>query len=181
MDAIVLVMALLMAALLPPLGLFLKRYRKLRGTRIVTCPETHRHVAVRANASRGAFDSLRGQKNIELAHCTRWPEKKDCGQECLREVKERDADCLVRNIVARWYEGKHCRYCGKPFVNVSPDDHPPGVLIRDICPVEWSTFKPQHLLEMFSICEPLCWDCLIAEGFRFKHPDLVTDREIIDA
>src|SRR5215831_4360910 len=87
---------------------------KFRGDRIVTCPENRRPAGVRLDAAHAA---LTGWPNpdLRLATCSRWPERAGCGQECLRQIEQAPADCLVRNIVAKWYEGKRCASCGEPF------------------------------------------------------------------
>ncbi len=61
-------------------------YHTYREGRTVNCPETHAPVSVRFNALRAAWSSLSGPPNLRLADCTRWPERGDCGQECIPDA-----------------------------------------------------------------------------------------------
>jgi hypothetical protein len=62
-------------------------YNHYRGSRAVTCPETHRQVAVRFAALHAAVRGLSSTKpDLRLADCTRWPQRARCGQECIPEA-----------------------------------------------------------------------------------------------
>jgi hypothetical protein len=61
-------------------------YHTYREARTVNCPETHAPVSVRFNALRAAWSSLSGATKLRLADCTRWPERADCGQECIPDA-----------------------------------------------------------------------------------------------
>ncbi|MGB8013928.1 MAG: DUF1761 domain-containing protein [Terriglobales bacterium] len=61
-------------------------YRSYRDGRTVNCPETHAPVSVRFNAWKVAWTSLSGPPKLRLADCTRWPERTDCGQECIPDA-----------------------------------------------------------------------------------------------
>jgi len=61
-------------------------YHTYRAGRTVNCPETHAPVAVRFNALRAAWSVLSGPPKLRLADCTRWPERADCGQECIPDA-----------------------------------------------------------------------------------------------
>jgi hypothetical protein len=62
-------------------------YNRYRGSRAVTCPEIHRQVAVGFDALHAAVTDLNATKpDVRLADCTRWPERADCGQECVPEA-----------------------------------------------------------------------------------------------
>jgi len=61
-------------------------YHTYREGRTVNCPETHAPVSVRFNALRAAWSSLSGPPKLRLADCTRWPERADCGQECIPDA-----------------------------------------------------------------------------------------------
>lgn len=54
--------------------------------RTVNCPETHAPVSVRFNALRAAWSGLAGPPKLRLADCTRWPERADCGQDCIPDA-----------------------------------------------------------------------------------------------
>ncbi|MEJ2009068.1 MAG: hypothetical protein P8Z30_13085, partial [Acidobacteriota bacterium] len=81
----------------------IRTYFQYRGKRLVTCPETHRTAAVELDAKQAAHEAFTHKPKMQLSECTRWPERKDCGQECLREIEMAPSDCLVRNIVIDWF------------------------------------------------------------------------------
>jgi hypothetical protein len=153
-----------------------KSFAQLRGARLVTCPETKETVAVKVNAKRAALQSFVGVSHLRLSDCTRWPERQNCGQDCLSQVEADPDGCLVWNIVAHWYEGRNCVYCGKPFGHINWHDHRPALLSPDKKTVQWTEVPPEKLPEYFATYKPVCWDCHVAESFRREHPDLVTDR-----
>lgn len=61
-------------------------YLKYRGRMVVTCPETREQVGVRVDAKHAALTAAVGHPDLRLKSCTRWPEKRDCGQECLLQI-----------------------------------------------------------------------------------------------
>lgn len=153
-----------------------RSYLKFYGTRLVTCPETKRAAAVALDAHRAARESLLRAPRFRLSACSRWPERKDCGQECLSQIESAPEDCLVRNIVGNWYAQKKCAYCQKPFE--SADDifhHRPALMGRDLKSIEWDEVRPEELPETFLTALPICWSCHMAEMFRREHADLVVD------
>ncbi|MBZ5596703.1 MAG: DUF1761 domain-containing protein [Acidobacteriia bacterium] len=61
-------------------------YVHFRGSRAVTCPETRQQVAVNFDALHAAVSGMGGRSKLRLAGCTRWPERADCGQDCIPEA-----------------------------------------------------------------------------------------------
>jgi len=156
----------------------LRAYREYRGTRLVVCPETRRHVAVEVNAAHAAATAAAGETELRLQSCTRWPERADCDQDCLHQVERAPHDCAVRTMLAEFYEGRACALCRKPFGEIRRADHKPALLRpADRRTFEWGDLAPESLPELFRTHLPVCWNCHIAESFRLEHPELVTDRE----
>ncbi|HVO79908.1 MAG TPA: DUF1761 domain-containing protein [Terriglobales bacterium] len=62
-------------------------YQRYRGSRAVTCPETHRQVAVNFDALHAAVTGMSARPDLRLADCTHWPERADCGQDCIPEAR----------------------------------------------------------------------------------------------
>jgi len=151
--------------------------RASRGTRLVACPETKRPAAVELGAVRAAR-SLFGDEpgRLRLSNCSRWPEKAGCGQECLAEVERDPKACLVRTIVAGWYRGQSCAFCGKPIPEVTWTEHRPALLSPDRATLSWKDVKPESLPDIFSTHKPVCWDCHVVQSVVREHPDLVTVR-----
>lgn len=61
-------------------------YKQFSGSRAVTCPENHRHVAVRIDAVHAAVTGIHGRPKLRLADCSRWPERAKCDQACLPQA-----------------------------------------------------------------------------------------------
>ncbi len=155
----------------------LRAYWRARGKRLITCPETHCAAAVELDAKGAGLKAFRGGSFLCLQDCSRWPEKKDCAQDCLTEVKTLEEGCLVRNIVAKWYQGRACVYCHKAVDTVAEwTGHMPALLAPDGKTATWGDVPPEKLPEIFATHKPVCWSCHIAEAFRHEHPELVTDR-----
>ena len=71
---------------LMPFLLGMQVHKQYSGTRVVACPENHRQVAVSFDALRAARTILVDNPSLHIANCTRWPERRDCRQECMPEA-----------------------------------------------------------------------------------------------
>ena len=139
---------------------------KYRGRRVITCPENHRPAAT-------VFGRA---PELRLSECSRWPEKAGCGQECLSEIRESGADCLVRNIIANWYRDKVCAACGQPIGEIDWAGSHPAVLVADQVSVEWNQIPADKLVGTLAAASPICFACHTANRLVREHPELVTDR-----
>jgi len=178
-------LAIAIAVLVVAAGLFIFRaipgvraYFGYRGKRLVTCPETQKTEAVDVDSKEAAVGAFLSEPTLHLQRCSRWPERQDCGQECLKQIEADPLNCLVWNIVSKWYEGKKCVFCHKSFGPLQHLDHTPALLAPDHKTVEWKRISPQQLPEVFSSHLPVCWNCHVTETFRRLHPELVTDRAL---
>jgi hypothetical protein len=151
-------------------------FYRFHGTRVVRCPENGVHVAVHVDNTHAAATGLHGGPDLRLDSCTRWPQMRHCGQECLRQIADAPEDCLIRNIAARWYCGKQCRMCGRVVGDFQWPDFRCGLRLADGRTVEWRDLPAQTLPAALETAEPVCWNCHIAETFRRAHPELVVDR-----
>lgn len=177
---VILVVSVLFACyvLVPPIaGAFVK----YRGKRLITCPETRRPAAVDVDATHAALTALGGHPDLRLKTCTRWPERQDCGQECLMQIEISPEECLVRNVLTNWYSGKHCVWCGRQFGEIQWMDHKPALLSADGRTVEWSEVAPEKIPDVLATHYPVCWDCHITGTFCRKHPEMVVDRSHVSA
>jgi hypothetical protein len=170
-----LILIVLLAALVMMVGAALRAWRRYRGVRVVSCPETHERVAVEVDAPMAAAAAALGMHELHLRSCTRWPERAGCGQECLGQVEAAPAECLARTLVARWYEDKRCAYCGKELGEVHALEHHPALLRPDGTTCEWSEIRPETMGEVFVTHRPICWNCHTVETFRRRFPHLVVD------
>ncbi len=177
------VFTIIVGVLVMATGLFVFRavpsvraYFTFSGKRLVTCPETQIPEAVNVDARDAALGVFLNEPTVRLRQCSRWPERQECGQECLQEIEADSEKCLVWNIVSKWYEGKACAYCGKRFGPLHRIDHAPALLGPDSKTTEWKSVQPEQLPAIFASHKPVCWNCHVTESFRSLHPELVTDR-----
>src|SRR5579859_598075 len=155
-----------------------RAFFQFKGKRLITCPESHTPEAVEVAAGEAAVGAFLSEPTLRLVECSRWPERQDCGQDCLQQIEIDPANCLVWNIVSKWYEGKSSAFCRKPFGPLRHLDHAPALLGPDHKTTEWKEFRPQQLPEIMENYRPVCWNCHIAETFRRTHPELVVNREL---
>ena len=154
----------------------LRAWLQMRGTRLVTCPETRVPAAVEVDVAHLALTSAAGLRELRLRDCSRWPEKEHCGQMCLAQIEDAPQGCLVRDLLRGWYEDKSCALCGRAIAPVHWHDHKPALKAPDDRIWEWSEIPPEDLPALLARARAVCWSCMIAEGFRRDHPDLVVER-----
>ncbi len=149
---------------------------RYRGKRIVTCPETKEPTIVEVDALHASLTSTVGLPDIRLQDCSRWPIRKQCGQECLMDLDVAPDKCLVSGVLMRWYSDKDCVYCRKPFPELHWVDHRPALLSPLGTLLTWNEVNLDQLRGVLETHSPVCWDCYIAQEFRLDHPDLVVFR-----
>ena len=64
----------------------LDTYQRFRRRRVVTCPETKAFAEVLIDAPRAARASLFGKLRLKVKDCSRWPDRKDCAENCLTRL-----------------------------------------------------------------------------------------------
>jgi len=153
-----------------------REFLRFRGKMLATCPETQCPVAVKMATWREGFAALIGRRHLELSSCSRWPERADCGQECLSQLESDPEKHRVWTIASQWYAGRKCAYCGKPIQAFSHVDHHPALLSTEKTTAEWDQIPAEKLPEAFSSSLPVCWNCHVVETFRREHPELVIER-----
>ena len=148
-------------------------YLRYRGNMLVTCPETRRPAAVTIDIAHTLLTAVLGKPKPRLNSCSRWPERKDCRQECLEEIEIAPERCLVRTAVSDWYKGKSCVYCGRPFEDIDWGAHKPALMSPDGTTSQWDTEASEKLPEVLATHSPVCWNCHVTREFCSEHPDLV--------
>jgi hypothetical protein len=181
MMTIVYLIAVVLVAVLIYLGIryFVRASKQFGGSRVIICPETGKQAMVEVDASRAALTSLVGQTDIRLESCWRWPLRQDCGQECLLQLDVAPIECLVRSVLMKWYRGKKCAFCQRPFGEIELIDHKPALLNPEGVTFEWSAVPISAVDEAMATYLPVCWNCHIAQTFRREHPDLVVERSFV--
>ena len=159
------------------LTIMIRAYLHHRGKSLVTCPETRRPAAVHVNAGKAALDAMKsGRVPLQLDQCSRWPERDNCGQECLSQIENDSESCHVWNIAQQWFRGRSCAYCHRPIEQIHWHDHRPALLSPDKKTIQWNDVPPERLPEVLETHLPVCWSCHIAETFRRQHPSGFVDR-----
>ena len=153
-----------------------RAFTRYRGKMLFTCPETTKAAAVEIDAADAARTALFGRAKIHLSECSRWPERRNCGQECLSQLGADPRGCLVWTKVVDWYRGRSCAYCHKPFAELHWHDHPPALMGPSRKTVQWNEVPAEKLPEVFETYLPVCWNCHIAETFRREYRERVVDR-----
>jgi hypothetical protein len=132
------VLTVVIAVLVLALALFafravpgVQEYFKFRGQRLVTCPQSQSAAAVEMAATEAALGAFVNEPTLRLKHCSRWPERQNCGQECLEQIEADPQNCLVWNIARKWYKGKSCAFCHKPIGELRHLDHVPALVRPD--------------------------------------------------
>jgi hypothetical protein len=146
---------------------------KYRGKRVISCPENHEAAGVTLDTKYAAVTALRGDVKLRLSQCSRWPEKQDCGQDCLFQIERSPEDCLVRNILVHWYQGKNCVWCGRPIGDIHAAGRKPALLSADRGSVEWQQVPADQLPKTLAAAQPLCFGCHVANTMAREHPELV--------
>lgn len=176
-TSILIILAVGCAAVLALVWIVVRTVARFQGKMLVTCPETDETVGVEVDVKRAALTAALGDRTLQLKSCTRWPERQNCGQECLRQIELGPENCLVRAIVADWYKGKNCVLCGREFIAIHWHDHKPALMrMSDMKTFEWTEAAVEKLPEILDTHKPVCWNCHVAETFRREHPELVVER-----
>lgn len=70
-------------------------YFKFRGTRVVNCPETHEAALVEVAAGSMGVQAILDEPCLCLSECTRWPMRRGCGQDCLRQIESLPSELRI--------------------------------------------------------------------------------------
>lgn len=176
MSTIILILAIAFAlSWIPALVVYFFARRKFSGERVITCPESHSREVVRVDAGHAAWTELRGEKDLRLDACSRWPERAGCGQQCLSEIENAPDGCLVRKRLEAWYTGAECALCGMSIGPIHWFEQRPGLLTPEHRALAWEEILARDLPAALENDRPICSDCLLAESFREKFPERVLD------
>jgi len=167
MPTLAVLLAVVTTLLAVALGIALRRtsaaWLRFRGQRVVVCPENQRGAGVRVDAVHAAFTAWTGSPQLRLSGCSRWPARGSCGQECVRQIEAAPRDCLVRRILAQWYEGKTCARCSAPIGEVYWAGTQPVLLVSDGAMKQWNQIPPEELRAALDTARPVCFHCYLME------------------
>lgn len=161
-------------------GIALRAYYRMRGTRVLVCPETKKPVAVTVDAAYAAATAIWDKPELQVGACSQWPEHEGCRQACMPQVRKEPEATLAYELVKRWYEGKPCGICRRDMPELAHFGPKPGLLNLALpmsVPIIWDELPAQSLPAAFETHLPVCAGCVIAETFRRQFPDLAIDRK----
>jgi hypothetical protein len=164
--ALFFISAILLIAL--PVGMSLQSYFRNRGRKSVVCPDNRETVTVELDSKYALSTALRGQEHERLQSCSRWPEKGDCGQECLAQVDPTPEN--LERLLQKWYQGKACAICERAL---TPADWRRSRLALLNEKEKLFELRHMHLDEIPSALDkmaPLCWNCHQEERARQAQP-----------
>jgi hypothetical protein len=164
-----------------PVGFSLQSYFRNRGRRRVLCPETHEPVTVELDNQYAFKTALRGEEHERLHSCSHWPEKGDCGQECLAQVDSTPEN--LERLLKRWYQDKSCAICERALTLVDWRRSRLALLNEKRKLFE---LRHMHLDKIPSALDgmaPLCWNCHQQERARRAQPPRILkgDRRNLEA
>ncbi len=151
--------AVLILSCVPLAWVIIRNYRRFRGPRVVLCPETITPEAVEVGAFKAAWSAARGDTQLRLASCSRWPERRKCGQRCLNQIESAPDGCLVKDRVSRWYKDAKCALCANAIGDLRSSRRGPGLVGPDGKVRRWSDFSVEELAEAFATHHPICVAC----------------------
>lgn len=177
MTAQLFVLLLLGIVLVVYAGIALNAWWKMRGTRVIICPETRKPAAVEVDGAHAALSAMWENADVRLQECSRWPERRQCDQGCVAQIAIAPHDTLATSLLQRFFEGKRCAICKRAIAPVHAGEPRPGlfnVATHEV--LSWGEIPAQNLPDALATHLPVCSNCQVAESFRRQFPDLVTDR-----
>jgi hypothetical protein len=151
-----------------PVALSLTEYYKNRGRQSVKCPETGQTVGVEVDNKFAFRMALRGQEHSRLSSCSRWPEKGDCGQECLMQLDASPEN--LQRLLSTWMDGKSCAICTRAITPSDWEQSRLAVLNQDHELFELRDLPAEDLQTALEYTRPLCLKCHQQERERQSIP-----------
>lgn len=156
-----------------------RSYWRMRGTRVIVCPETDRPASVTVDAAHAALTAVWEKPELQLKTCSRWPERHDCNQACTGQIAISPEGTLAFEMLKRWYAGRDCALCRRPIPPLHHGGPKPGMLnvaSKKHETLNWDEIPAESLPAVFETHLPVCASCQVAEAFRRQFPDLTIDR-----
>jgi hypothetical protein len=177
MTASLFILLLVAAVLAVYAGIAFATWFRMRGTRVVECPETHRPAAVHVDRLNAALSAISESGSIQLNGCSRWSERGRCDEACAAQIAAAPHDTLATALLQRFFDDKLCTVCHRPIHHVHAGDEKPGLLDpKTGAIIAWEAIWPQAIPSLTETHLPICSNCQVIESFRRKYPDLVVDR-----
>ena len=150
---------------------------RMRGTRVVVCPETKRPAAVSVDRAHAAMTALGDNADIRLKTCSRWPERAECDQACTAQIAIAPHDTKATALLASFFRDRQCLVCKRQIPPVGVAEPRPGLYnVETGAILTWEAIPPETIPDVLATHTALCASCTLAERFRRQFPELVTDR-----
>ncbi len=177
MTAQLFIVLLVLAVLVVYMVIAARTWAHVHGPRVVICPETQKPVAVKVDVGHAITSAVWEKPDLRLTSCTRWPERQDCEQPCVHQIETTPSETSPKTIAAHFFANERCSICTRPIEPPHTMTLQPGFMDPTTHKVQsWQEVAPQDLAEAIATRRPLCANCTIAESFRQRYPDRVTDR-----
>jgi hypothetical protein len=177
MTAQVFIVLLVLAVLVVYLVIAIRTWKTVHGARVVVCPETQQPVAVHVDVGHALTTAMWEKPDLRLTSCSRWPERQDCDQPCVKQIETAPAETSPKTIATHFFAHERCAICTKPIEPPSNVTLQPGFMDPTTHKVRgWDEVPPQDLAQAIATWRPLCSNCTLAETFRQRYPDRITDR-----
>src|SRR5262249_61438261 len=109
--------------------------------------------------------------------CAGRPERRDSDQRCVLQIEMSPSETRPKTIASRFFSNERCAICRRPIGPLGSTALQPGFMDPATRNVEtWDDVAPQDLPRAIATWRPLCSTCALAESFRQRSPDRVTDR-----
>jgi hypothetical protein len=149
-------------------------WSRLRGERIVICPETGEPATVHIDVALAVTGDA-GSEPAALEACSRWPQRAECDQRCAASAQLANASPAA--LVKAWAKGQPCASCGGELTESRFTGHHVALLEPNGTTREWVDVAADRLALALATSLPVCWNCHVAATFRRTYPELVTDRD----
>ena len=151
-----------------PVAVSLQNYYRSRERDSVICPDNDEPADVQRDAKFAFWSALRGQEHSRLEACSRWPEKGDCGQECLEQVEPSPEN--IERLLTKWYDGKSCAVCTCALWPADWERSRMAGLNSEQKLVELRDMQLDEIQAHLADLRPLCWNCHQEERRRQPVP-----------
>ena len=168
---------LLAAVLAVYIGIAVRTAYRLRGKRVVVCPETKQPAGVTVDLGHAATTAVWEKADVRLTQCSRWPERAGCDQPCVAQIEAEPDETRAKTIATHFFDGKRCAICQRIIERPNAATLQPGFMHPDSHEVKaWDEVAPADLPNATEHHLPLCANCTLAESFRQRFPEEVIDR-----
>jgi len=153
------------------LAIAIRTWWRLRGSRVVTCPETRRPAGVTIDVGHAMVSAVWERADVRIAGCSRWPERRGCAETCVPQIEESPESTRANTLAARFFQGRVCVICRRRLGTLKNGGLQPGFmdpLTREVVP--WTQVAAADLPDAIARRRPLCPECTLAESSHDPYP-----------